>query len=616
MLLPGSMTFIDLLPSFTLPQISLPSFRFTPPQFFFYYVIVLICVIYLICIALLKLKYGYWYSQPLTFRFSPSWTFGKDTSASCFTSPKNRLTVSYSVSPSLSSSTPIYPFITHLNFTNMRVYFNRDRFRNNKISRDSDINSIPFENITDLLNNTRFSASHNTIPCYHFERLAQCITEDTHGLSAFVGIYYRPTLSVYNKNNNMNTSDVSALTDSIHEYDEIQGVSVLLPREKIEYNASSFTPASITAIYVCEHLAWNRGLLNDDESLELLETTEYIQKSREIAGEQTLYRYSDIPWFVTPFSVIYSYGISIEHLLSSSHTMEISRASEYKAGVGVMLVKVSSVNFDMFYTFINDCSRDFRCSIRNPISHIQHLVHVGIYHIYMLVMNKTLVISAYIFGPSWEKLQTQVSSSQNSMYETQSRRKGNHRRNRNPIVVPQRDRIKQIRDHISETSTALVKNLQDKVVPKYDLAGKRINANPAFKSIEHQKLKERKSAKRPGSGSGVNKPNIELLEYELPRMLSSVQNKRVCSLPAFIYGFMEAARDFIMVKNGAGTGAGGRAGINNNNNIMIIDSVAHNYRILDELNNKIAPLWVDKWYYVMYNAEIRQQLLCKDLFMI
>lgn len=563
------------------------------------YILVLCCIVYLIVMALLKIKYRFWYSQPLSFRFSPYLllyrfipSFMSSSSSSYFTSIQNNLS-NTRVSTYNNTKIVVYPFIQHVNYTNICVYSNYDNIKST-IYRCTDVNSIPFGDIVKLLNNQMTmniynsnNMNNNIVPYFDFDRFSQSITGDTHGLSPFVGIYYRRSFNTTNNTDTITKSDITS--DDIHDLDEVQGVSVLLPRQKIEYdinkksqrNAILHKPSNklgildddkrICTIYVCEHLAWNRVLLQEPQSIELLETTEYIQKSREIAGEQTLYKYSSIPLFVVPFTTCYSYGISIDRInvLGSEYERKNMKA-------GILLVKVSSVNIDMFYNFINECSIDFRCSIQNVISHIQHLVDKNVYHIYMLVMNKTLVLSTYIFGPSWTRC---IQKDTSNVFITRPVRK----------MRSHRDRIEKVREHIVNTSTALVKYLPPVDRPIYDISGKRINT----KSIEHIELNDRISAHNHTT--------------TIPKLISSIQ-KCDCDLNLFLYGFFSATRDLAASLN--------LSTQSNNNNIMVIDTIAHNYRIIDEINRHFAPLWIDKWYYIMYNANIHQELLCKDLFMV
>ena len=527
----------------------------------------------------LKIVYNFWYSQPLSLRVSPYWWW----SAISYSLGKNPQIVSIrnplSIIPSISSlhsnnKTLFIPFIYNVNNENIKVY------HTSKISRTCDIESIPFSEIAHLINTSRYhdhgsfigNCSRDFIcPYVDSERFALTTTYDTHGLSPFIGVYYRKTYTTQNPTQNPTQNTVKELLT-------VEGASFLLPRQKIEYNIhhsrhNREKPAEITTIYVCDFSIWNHTLLTEHQSLELLETTEYFQKSREIAGELTLYRYSKIPWFVVPFSTVYSYGISLDSLFSI-HSTKIQFKYEH---IGTILVKVTSVNFDIFYRFMNECSRDFRCSILHPITHIQHLVNTGLYTIYILLLNNTVVLSAYIFAPSWLK------SLETSTHTSRFIRKKN-------ATKSHRDRIRAIHERISKTSTALVKYLPPKDEPRYDLSGKRIHISDNNKSLEHSPQ-----------------------PLEIPRLLSSFHSKHHCDLHSFVKGFLDASIDLTKSSYITSNNTSKNTRIFTD---IIIDTFAHNHILLDQITNIISPLWIDKWYYVMYNGSIHTELLCKDILIV
>jgi hypothetical protein len=520
--------------------------------------IVVICIFYLTCIAVLKFKYRFWYNQPITFRFWPALWYNSEIKY-----PLSRF-------PSIGvGGAVVYPFINNVNYTNICVYYSLERFHGADKGRANDIQSIPFDEIAKLLNihdKCSIGRGNGMLPFVHSERLAQTVNNYTHGLSAFVGVFYRPTFI-------QQTS-----SRIINETDEIQGVSILTPRIKIDISRDFTKPS--TTIYVCEHLAWNDAFINDRQSLELLDTTEYIQKSREISAEQTLYRYTNIPWFVVPFSTVYTYVISLDTIIE---------APKLSTTVGIVLVKVSSVNFDLFYNFIIEYSRDFRCSIINNISHIQHLVETELYNIYILIWNKTHVISAYVYGPSWMRMYNPTDI---NIHMQSSRRDRSSKRRSNNVIPSQRMRIDKLREHIADTSTALIKHLPPADTPQYDISGKRIN---------------RTNGREDGGYGDGNRSKYQYsVENEIPCLISSIQNKHHCNLQTFIYGFIESLRDLK-----ASHSIHKKQACN-----ILIDTIAHNYRILDEINRYSVPITIKKWYYVMYNANIQQELSCKDLFMI
>jgi hypothetical protein len=230
------------------------------------------------------------------------------------------------------------------------------------------------------------------------------LSQDTYGLSAFIGILTGPrenTTTHLIKGDNMpaikgdNTHLIkgdNTLGIKGDNTPAIKGVCILTPRIMLSFGASGAAPRSVS-IYVCDHLAWSKYITTERESLALLETTEYIQKSREIAGEQTLYRYREIPGFVIPFTTVYTYTFAARTAASAS-----------ALGVGVSIIPVSTANFAIFYAFVNERSRDFRCCILHELSILQSLVQSGIYRIYMLLLNQVRVIAVYIFAPSWMKV--------------------------------------------------------------------------------------------------------------------------------------------------------------------------------------------------------------------
>ena len=534
----------------------------------FHYALCIICAVYLICIAVLKFNYYYWYNQPLTFRFSV-WRLWAARRANTFTSVMNPLLGSGNEIGRLPGVT-VYPFITNVNYKNVDVY--STTALNTGLGLGLDHSDIPFDMIAELLNkdhkstvnNGAYSTTTTTTLCpyIHNERLMCILANETHGLSAFVGVY--------------RSSPPSSPSGDIH------GVCILTPRIKIERVRSDMTASSAsssssssssTSIYVCEHLAWSRYNVSGRESLELLETTEYIQKSREIAGEQTLYRYNEIPWFVIPFTTIYTYSLSLERLLSPGPRPAPGRRT---------IIKVSSVNFAIFYAFINECSRDFTCSILNEITHLQHLIQSGIYQIYMLLLNNTRVLSTYIYGPSWVRLNPDVNVSSSDKRPLHYKKK------------TRANRIDKLHDYVSKTSTAVVKYLPPVIEPKYDLSGKRVRVGVKVRADDN--------------GRSVRETGVLYNpSTEIPRLLSSIRNKQICDTQVFVDGFIDSLK--LRCRD---TDPGLTSGI------LLIDTVAHNYTIIDEII-KGGPHGVTrshKWHYVLYNAIIHRELPCKDLFMV
>ena len=91
----------------------------TPP-FFFHYIIVILCLAFIICVAVLKFKYLYWYSQPLTFRFTLR-RFGGGGGGGGgewrHTSIMNPLSLGERCYNAV-----VYPFLNYVNHADVRVF--------------------------------------------------------------------------------------------------------------------------------------------------------------------------------------------------------------------------------------------------------------------------------------------------------------------------------------------------------------------------------------------------------------------------------------------------------------------------------------------------------------
>ena len=522
---------------------SLPSSIKWPP-FFFHYIIACVCVLYIICVCVLKFKYLFWYNQPITFQFTlRRFSRGSGGYANTNTSIMNPL----SLGERYNTLDVVYPFLHFVDHKSVIVYGGR-----------KSIAEAPYENIATFLSRREIvmpgrrhclpsGGDDVYIPPDKFEYI---LSQETYGPSAFIGVL------VGNTNG------------------DIKGVSVLTPRIMLSLSGTNMGDQhQSVSIYVCDHLAWANYITSERESLELLETTEYIQKSREIAGEQTLYRYHEIPGFAIPFTTVYTYtfsGIVAPRLLTAT-----------SLGVGMTLLAVSSANFALFYTFVNECARDFRYCIFNELTQLQSLIQGGVYMIYILVLNQVRVVAAYIFESSWMKVRPMTRWNMKDKPKLKKTR-GN--------------RITALHDHISQTSTAVIKYLPPVRVPTYDAFGKRTNANA------NANANTRDNERREGSGSGAD---ILLLK-------SSIRHKALCSNDLFVRGFITATTAV------ASSVHRDRDSLSTDT-IVCIDTIAHNYHIIDTLMTAIKAsnfISQEKWYYILYNAIIHQEVLCKDILLI
>lgn len=519
----------------------------TFPPFLFHYIIVVICVVFLVSVCVLKFKYLYWYSQPITFRFTFGRWFrsGGGAGGGCKnTSIMNPLSLVQQY-----RKATVYPFLYFVNHDSVIVY------------KDGGAGSPPpYQDIAQFLSR-RETELVTPGQCEDARiQIRGDIFELMYNLSAFIGVFSGSGIGSGGSGGSGGATG-------------IKGVCVLAPRIMLSFSSVKTDPPRSVTIYLCEHLSWAKYITSERESLELLETTEYIQKSREIAGEQTLYKYHEIPWFVIPFTTVYRYTFS-GSVAAAAAAMAI--------GAGVTLIKVSSVNFALFYTFVNECARDFRYCIFHELTQLQSLVQSGVYSIYMLLLHQVRVLAVYIFAPSWMK----VSPAHTHTYATMTasaklkRTRGN--------------RISSLHDHISRTSTALVKYLPPVTRPTYDAFGKRIKYTAANGDG--------------GSGGGgrvdIDAPDILLLK-------SSIRHKTLCDHGVFVRGFIAAA-------------AAEATTTTSTHKVVCIDTIAHNYHIIDALVSPPPPsssppftcISQDKWYYILYNAIIHEETVCKDILMV
>ncbi len=530
------------------------------PPLFFHYIIVVFVIGVIVCVCVLKFKYLYWYEQPLTFQFTVRRFFrGGGGGGRHRTSIMNPLSLG-----TRCYNAVVYPFLHHVNHDTVRVYRGNDE--------DS---PPPFERIVEILRSRRKeydSKNAGIIACDSSDTLRLLLSQETFGLSAFIGVF--------------TDKDTAATTTSDRI---IKGVSVLTPRIMISFDSSIGTSSyKSVSIYMSEYLAWNKYTMIERESLELLETTEYIQKSREIAGEQTLYRYGEIPWFVIPFSTVYSYVFMPPPTPRTLRPPRLAQKTNIRSGITI--VPVSSANFALFYSFVNESTRDFRCCILNELTQLQSLVDHKLYRIYMLLLNEVRVIAVYVFTRSAMPLTIiNQSTTRDSVIKATPNKKKRTKGNR----------ISDLHNYISNTSTALIKYLPPVIPPKYDAFGKRLSAPPNTKT---------NGTDLAGASSTSSDGHTVL------RLLSSIRHKTLCEASDFLTGFQRACG--IEMSNSANSGNGGSRG----DNAVMIDTIAHNYQIIDELVSKESSSWPlltqDKWYYILYNAIIHEPTVCKDILMV
>ena len=200
------------------------------------------------------------------------------------------------------------------------------------------------------------------------------------------------------------------------------------------------------------------------------------------------------------------------------------------------------------------------------------------------------VVAAYIFAPSWMKTATVAAATA--------------ARNKRATTVTKANRISELHEYISNTSTALVKYIPPVITPQYDAFGKRVSREKTITG-----------AAAAAAGQRTSDDSILLL-------MSSIQHKSLCENTDFVAGFYSAAT------SAAAASTTSAHHMKTNPHIVMIDTLAHNYRLIDDIiagaKKPSTPtptiawqlLSQDKWNYILYNAIIHEPTLCKDILMI
>jgi hypothetical protein len=156
----------------------------TPP-FFFHYIIVILCIAFIMCVAVLKFKYLYWYNQPLTFRFTLR-RFGSGGGGGRLTSIMNPLSLGERCYNAV-----VYPFLNYVNHIDVKV-FNAsadDGAEAVLIRRFERIAALLSRPETEIVTPARIGASRyiegGCIPC---DTLRIILSQPTFGLSPFIGL--------------------------------------------------------------------------------------------------------------------------------------------------------------------------------------------------------------------------------------------------------------------------------------------------------------------------------------------------------------------------------------------------------------------------------------------
>jgi hypothetical protein len=141
-----------------------------------------------------------------------------------------------------------------------------------------------------------------------------------------------------------------------------------------------------------------------------------------------------------------------------------------------------------------------------------------------------------------------------------------------------------------------VKYLPPVTRPTYDAFGKRIKYTATTGDGDRGGDRDRDR----------DAPDILLLK-------SSIRHKTLCDHGVFVRGFIAAVTAMATATTAS------------TETVVCIDTIAHNYHIIDALvspspSPSLSPSFTcisqDKWYYILYNAIIHEETVCKDILMV
>jgi hypothetical protein len=84
-------------------------------------------------------------------------------------------------------------------------------------------------------------------------------------------------------------------------------------------------------------------------------------------------------------------------------------------------------------------------------------------------------------------------------------------------------------------------------------------------------------------------------------LISSIREKSICDNETFVRGFHMSLATFHPA-------------------FVCVDTIAHNYLLIDAIlaSTTLSMSWKlasrEKWYYILYNAIIKRETSCKDIF--
>jgi hypothetical protein len=222
------------------------------PPFLFHYIIVIVCLIFIMCVGVLKFKYLYWYNQPITFRFTIRRWFrdgGGATGRNRNTGIMNPLSLAERCNNAV-----VYPFLHFVSHENVRVYGSVGVGVG--VGTLSPISDAPYERIAAFLSRR---PTEITIPSFSGKKLhipsdilELILSQETHGLSAFIGVLINDEGDNTPVMKGDNTPVMKGDNTPVMKGDNtpvMKGVCVLTPRIMLSFSSTNYV-----CIYLCLRL--------------------------------------------------------------------------------------------------------------------------------------------------------------------------------------------------------------------------------------------------------------------------------------------------------------------------------------------------------------------------
>ena len=225
--------------------------------------------------------------------------------------------------------------------------------------------------IISLLN--KYTSSTRNVKNNHtIETLVPYLTN--HNSPVYIGLYKTQTYL-------RDTKNLSIIDDEI-----INGVIVSRPLHIL----SKSLDATINFI---DTVCINTDLLKKENTYELIQTLEYKQREMNPKMKISLYKTTNLEKCIVPLLSLNTYLFDMNYW----------KQKKYHLPPGMCILSINKSNENMLFNFLHDtCKEQFKCFISPHVTNLSELINRGVYTIYVLLHNKT-IIAAYFFKTSNKK---------------------------------------------------------------------------------------------------------------------------------------------------------------------------------------------------------------------